>query len=69
MGRQRAKPKPATQPPVDVSPFDESDEEDEVAGGGIPDDDGWVHLKRKEAQREDKKPKRRTARGRAKGSQ
>jgi hypothetical protein len=48
MGRQRAKPKPKKQPPADVSPFDSDEEEDEVAGGGIPDDDGWIHLKGKE---------------------
>ena len=64
MGRERAKPKTATQPPADVSPFDESDEEDEVAGGGIPDDDGWIHLQGKEPKREEAKPKRRSARGR-----
>lgn len=48
MGRQRAKPKPKTQPPADVSPFDSDEEEDEVAGGGIPDDDGWIHLREKQ---------------------
>lgn len=64
MGRQRAKPKPATQPPADVSPFDSDDDEDEVTGGGIPDDDGWVHLKGKEPEREEAKPKRRSARRR-----
>ena len=48
MGRQRAKPKPATQPPADVSPFDSDEEEEDVAGGGIPDDDGWIHLREKQ---------------------
>jgi hypothetical protein len=51
---------------VDVSPF-ESEEEEECVGGGIPDDDGWIHLERKEPKREDEKP-RRSARRRAKGS-
>jgi hypothetical protein len=37
------------------------DDDDDNAGGGIPDEDGWVHLERKEAQREDEKPKRRSA--------
>jgi len=50
---------------VDASPFD-SEEEEECVGGGIPDDDGWIHLQGKEAQREDEKPK--PARRRAKGS-
>jgi len=68
MGRQRSKPKPKTQPPADVSPFDSDDDEDDVAGGGIPDDDGWIHLEGKDANRDDEKPKRRSARGRAKGS-
>jgi hypothetical protein len=52
---------------VDVSPFDSDEDEDDVAGGGIPDDDGWIHLEGKEAQREDEKPKQ-PARRRAKGS-
>ena len=69
MGRQRAKPKPKTQPPADVSPFDVDEDEDDVTGGGIPDDDGWIHLQGKEPKREDEKPKRRSARRRAKGSQ
>jgi len=69
MGRQRAKPKPNTQPPADLSPFDSDDDEDDVAGGGIPDDDGWIHLQGKDANRDDEKPKRRSARGRAKGSE
>ena len=45
------------------------DDDEEHSGGGIPDDDGWIHLKGKEAQREDEKPKRQPARRRAKGSQ
>ncbi len=69
MGRQRAKPKPETQPPADVSPFDVGDDDDELTGGGIPDEDGWIHLERKEAPREDEgKPKRRSARRRSQGS-
>jgi hypothetical protein len=62
MGRQRAKPKSATQPPADVSPFDSDEEEDDVAGGGIPDDDGWIHLERKEQPDGKETPKRRTRR-------
>jgi hypothetical protein len=62
MGRQRSKPKLKTQPPADVSPFDSDEEEDDVAGGGIPDDDGWIHLKRKEPTDGTEKPKRRTRR-------
>jgi hypothetical protein len=63
MGRQRAKPKPKTQPPADVSPFDSDDDEDDVTGGGIPDDDGWIHLEGKESKHEDEaKPKRRSIR-------
>jgi len=48
MGRQRAKPKPTKQPPAGVSPFDSDEEEDEVVGGGIPDDDGWIHLRERQ---------------------
>jgi hypothetical protein len=62
MGRQRAKPKPKTQPPADVSPFDSDDEEDDVAGGGIPDEDGWIHLEGKEPADGEEKPKRKSAR-------
>ena len=65
MGRPRSKPKPKTQTPADVSPFDSDDDEDDVAGGGIPDDDGWIHLEVKESKREDEKPKRRSARRRS----
>jgi len=61
MGRQRSQPKPKTQPPADVSPFDSEDDEDDVAGGGIPDDDGWIHLERKELA-DGEKPKRKSAR-------
>jgi hypothetical protein len=61
MGRQRSQPKPKTQPPADVSPFDSEDDEDEVAGGGIPDDDGWIHLERKEPA-DGEKAKRKSAR-------
>jgi hypothetical protein len=59
--------KPPEKPAAVILPPDLDDDED-CAGGGIPDDDGWVHLKRKEAQLEDEKPKRRSARRRAKGS-
>jgi hypothetical protein len=64
MGRQRSKPKPKTQPPADISPFDSDDEEDEVAGGGIPDDDGWIHLKRKEQADGKETPQRKSRRRR-----
>jgi len=68
MGRPRSQPKPKTQPPADISPFDSDEDEDDVAGGGIPDEDGWIHLEGKDAKHEDEKPKRRSARGRAEGS-
>ena len=36
------------------------DDDDECGGGGIPDEDGWIHLEGKEPQSEDEaKPKRR----------
>jgi len=60
MGRQRAKP--TTKPPADVSPFDSEDDEEDVAGGGIPDDDGWIHLKRKEQPDGKETPKRKPRR-------
>jgi hypothetical protein len=59
MGRQRSQPKPKTQSPENISPFDSDEEEDDVAGGGIPDDDGWIHLQRKEPADGETKPKRR----------
>jgi hypothetical protein len=67
MGRQRSKPKPKAQPPADISPFDSDEEDDDVAGGGIPDDDGWIHLreKQKEPERENKTPKRKPTRRRS----
>lgn len=55
MGRAKAQP----QPEAVILPPDLDDDE-EHAGGGIPDEDGWVHLERKEAERESEaKPKRR----------
>lgn len=54
MGRTKPKPQPEA---VILPP--ELDDDDEHAGGGIPDEDGWVHLERQEPQREDEKPKRR----------
>jgi hypothetical protein len=54
MGRTKPKPKPEA---VILPP--ELDDDEESAGGGIPDEDGWIHLEGKEAQREDEKPKRR----------
>jgi hypothetical protein len=62
MGRQRSNPKPTKQPPEDVSPFDSDDEEDEVVGGGIPDDDGWIHLEGKEPAGGEETPKRKSRR-------
>ena len=63
MGRTKPQPKPeAVILPPDL------DDDEEHAGGGIPDDDGWIHLQGKEAESEDEKPKRRPARRRAKGS-
>jgi hypothetical protein len=59
--------KPKTKPEAVILPPDLDDDE-EHAGGGIPDDDGWIHLEGKEAQREDEKPKRRPARRRSPGS-
>jgi hypothetical protein len=63
MGRQRAK----LQPEAVILPPDLDDDE-ECAGGGIPDDDGWIYLEGKEPKREDEKPKRQPARRRAKGN-
>jgi hypothetical protein len=63
MGRTKPTPK---QPEAVILPPD-LDDDDEFAGGGIPDEDGWIHLrdKQKEPEREDKKPKRRSARRRS----
>ena len=62
MGRTKPTPK---QPEAVILPPD-LDDDDEHAGGGIPDDDGWVHLERKEPERDSKaKPKRRPGRRRA----
>jgi hypothetical protein len=58
MGRAKAKPQPDA---VILPP--ELDDDEECAGGGIPDDDGWIHLEGKEPKREDEaKPKRRSTR-------
>jgi hypothetical protein len=57
MGRAKPKPAEAVILPPDL------DDDDEFAGGGIPDEDGWIHLKGKEAPSEgEAKPKRRTGR-------
>jgi hypothetical protein len=59
----RTKPKP--QPEAVILPPD-LDDDDEHAGGGIPDEDGWIHLEGKDAKSEDETPKRRrTSRRRA----
>ena len=44
MPRKPPQPKAATKPEFDASPLDEED--DAPAGGGIPDDDGMVYLRR-----------------------
>ena len=62
MARRPPAPKPAT-PPADISPF-ELGEDDEVEGGGVPDEDGWIHLEEKEAPREDKGKKKPCGRNR-----
>jgi hypothetical protein len=62
MGRTKPKPK---QPEAVILPPELDDEDDECAGGGIPDEDGWIHLEGKESEREDEKPKRRIARRRS----
>jgi hypothetical protein len=63
MGRSRSSPKSKTKPPAAIGPFDNEEDDEEVSGGGIPDEDGWIHLReKKEPEREDKKPKRRSAR-------
>jgi len=61
MGRAKAQPKPeAVILPPDL------DDEDEQAGGGIPDDDGWIHLREKPKEGADgeEKPKRKPRRSR-----
>jgi hypothetical protein len=58
----RAKSKPVTEAVI-LPP--ELDDDEEHVGGGIPDEDGWIHLKGKEPQSEDEKPKRRTSRRRS----
>jgi hypothetical protein len=57
MGRAKSKPHPEA---VILPP--ELDDDEENAGGGIPDEDGWIHLEGKEPKREDEKPKRRSTR-------
>jgi len=60
MGRTKPQPKPEA---VILPP--ELDEDDECGGGGIPDEDGWIHLQGQEPKREDEaKPKRKPARRR-----
>jgi hypothetical protein len=61
MGRAKAKP----QPDAVILPPDLDEDDDECGGGGIPDEDGWIHLEKKEPNREDEKPKRRPGRRRA----
>lgn len=55
MGRSKAQPKPkAVILPPDL------DDEEELAGGGIPDDDGWIYLDGKEPADGEEKPKRKS---------
>ena len=57
----RTKPKP--QPEAVILPPELDEDDDEFAGGGIPDGDGWIHLEAKEPKSEDegeKKPRRRS---------
>ena len=58
MGRAKAQPKPEAV----ILPPDLEEEYDDQAGGGIPDDDGWIHLKGKEPTDAEEKPKRRSRR-------
>jgi hypothetical protein len=51
----RSKPQPQTEAVILPPDFDD---EDDQAGGGIPDDDGWIHLERKEPADGEEKPKR-----------
>ena len=60
MGRAKAKPQPEA---VILPP--ELDDDDDNAGGGVPDEDGWIHLKGKEPERGEEKPKRKPARRRS----
>ena len=53
MGRAKAQPK---QPEAVILPPD-LDDDDECGGGGIPDEDGWIHLETEEPNREEEKPK------------
>ena len=55
MGRAKAKPKPEA---VILPP--ELDDDEDLEGGGIPDDDGWIHLEGKEPADGEEKPKRKS---------
>ena len=55
MGRTKPKPKPEAV----ILPPELDEDDDEFAGGGIPDGDGWIHLETEEPNREEEKPKRR----------
>ena len=57
----RSKPQPQTE--AVILPPD-LDDEDDQAGGGIPDEDGWIHLERKESADGEEKPKRKPRRRR-----
>jgi hypothetical protein len=61
MGRAKATPpaKAVILPP-------ELDDDEDCGGGGIPDEDGWIHVKEKP--RDEEKPKRRPARRRSPGN-
>ena len=61
----RTKPQ-AKQPEAVILPPELDEDDDEFAGGGIPDGDGWIHLEGKEPQHGEAKPKpRRSSRRRA----
>jgi hypothetical protein len=61
MGRAKHQPKPDA---VILPP--ELDDDEECGGGGIPDEDGWIHVQEKP--RDEEKPKRRRpARRRSQG--
>lgn len=58
---RKPKPKPPTKGVI-LPPELDDDADDEIAGGGIPDDDGWIHLEGEEPTDGKEKPKRKSAR-------
>jgi hypothetical protein len=63
MGRTR----PKTQPEAVILPPELDDDDEGNAGGGIPDDDGWIHLEGKDAKREEEKQRPARRRSRSNG--